>query len=98
MPETQIDILWWIVVGIGGALMTTLFWLIFKTRNEASKCKTDCSSSLNAGLNSLREDTNAHKLYIAENYVTVKALGATETRITEHLRRIEDKIDGEIKR
>lgn len=63
-------------------LLATLFRIIFKQ-------KRDCEMSICQNKDALAE----FKLHVARNYVSVNYLKDVENRLTDHLLRIEKKLD-----
>jgi hypothetical protein len=49
---------------------------------------------LDVGMGQSREALSAYKLEVAKSYVTTSTLKDVESRLTEHLVRIEAKLDG----
>ncbi|MBI5162458.1 MAG: hypothetical protein HY985_00995 [Magnetospirillum sp.] len=92
MDHWTIDVMWWIsaveLPCLGG-----LFLLIWRTRQEADSRSDVLEDRLDGGLVQTREALSAYKLEVAKSYATTGYLKDVERRLTEHLVRIEAKID-----
>ncbi|MCB1592232.1 MAG: hypothetical protein KDI90_07250 [Alphaproteobacteria bacterium] len=86
------DLVWWITV-IDLPAMAGLFWLIWKTRNEGEQAVSRLRLTLDYRSEQFREALNAFKLEVAKNYASQHDLRALETRLVNHLLRIESKLD-----
>ena len=72
----------WVTM-IESPLLAALFRIIFRQ-------KRDCENSIGFCRDALAE----FKLHVARNYVSVNYLKDVENRLTDHLLRIEKKLDG----
>ena len=90
------NLTWWITV-VELPAMATLFWLIWRARRDADTALDDCRLELETGLQFLRDGLSAFKLEVAKNYASIAYLKEVERRLTDHLVRIEEKIDGQRK-
>ena len=79
-PWTQ-DLMWWITA-VELPALAGLFLLIWRSRRELEK-----------GLGETAHDLAEFKLDVAKNYASQAALKETEQRLTDHLVRIEHKLD-----
>lgn len=86
------DLVWWITV-FDLPAMAGLFALIWRTRREAEQANTNLQRMLDHRSDQLRDALGAFKLEVAKTYASQKALQALETRLVEHLLRIESKLD-----
>ena len=86
------DLIWWITV-IDLPAMSGLFWLIWRTRQEHCKALAHVNHLLDRRNNQLRDALNAFKLEVAKNYASQNDLRNLESRLVEHLLRIETKLD-----
>lgn len=88
-----VNLIWWIsaveIPALGG-----LLWLLWRTRREVSDAVSDSRHESETGLMYLRDSLAAYKLEVAKSYVSIGYLKEVERRLTSHLVRIEDKIDG----
>lgn len=76
-----LDLVWW-ATAVELPALAGLFWLMLRGRAE-----------LEAEADRLREDLSAFKLDVARSYASTAALKDVERRLTEHLVRIEAKLD-----
>jgi hypothetical protein len=93
MQKITFDILWWI-----GAfelpVLAGLFWMFWKNSLETSKKIEENRLKFERGHALLRESLASYKLEVAKNYPSLTYLKDVEKRLTQHLRRIEEKLDG----
>ncbi len=86
------EILTWVVM-VELPVFAALFKMISKSRQEADNhfmtLKEDCGQEVIR----LRESLAEFKLHVARNYVSVNYLKDVENRLTDHLLRIEKKLD-----
>lgn len=91
MNET-LSAVWWITAvelpALGG-----LFWLISRVRDEAEKGLDDLRSRAENAQAQVRESLAAYKLEVAKTYASVGHLKEVEKRLTDHLLRIEHKLE-----
>lgn len=87
-----IDIMWWITA-VELPVLGTLFWLMWRTRTEADERLDEMAHRLEVGMGQTREALSAYKLEVAKSYATTGYLKDVERRLTEHLVRIEAKLD-----
>ena len=83
---------WW-VTAVEIPIITGLFWLIWRTREESESAVERLQSQLNQRCSQLREALGAFKLEVAKTYACHTDLRELETRLVEHLLRIEMKLD-----
>ncbi len=88
----SIDLLWWISV-VELPALATLFGLVWRNRSGMEKAieKNHHIAEFNAS--QIREALAAYKLEVAKSYASLTYLNAVEKRLTEHLLRIEKKLD-----
>lgn len=83
---------WWITIfdlpAMGGLLL-----LIWRTRADGEEAAAYLRELLETRTSQLREGLNAFKLEVAKNYASQNDLRALEQRLTDHLLRIESKLD-----
>ena len=79
-----LDLAWW-ATAVELPALAGLFWLMLRGRAE-----------LDAAHDRLRDDLSAFKLDVARSYASTAALKDVERRLTEHLVRIEAKLDSQI--
>jgi hypothetical protein len=75
------NLMWWITA-VELPALAGLFWLIWRARRE-----------LEAAVDGLREGLAAYKLEVAKSYASIAYLNDVERRLTNHLVRIENKLD-----
>jgi hypothetical protein len=92
MDHWTLDLSWWITAvelpTLGG-----LFWLSWRGRQDADTRMDELEHRLDVGLGQARENLAAYKLEVAKSYATTSYLKDVERRLTEHLVRIEAKLD-----
>ena len=92
MTEISHDLVWWITV-FDLPAMAGLFGFIWRTRQICDEAIDELQVTLDHRSDQLRDALNAFKLEVAKNYASHKDLRALETRLVEHLLRIEAKLD-----
>lgn len=92
-----IDLVWWITV-VELPVLATLFWLCWRTRRDSETAVDDTRHELETGLAFVRERLSGFKLEVAKSYASISYLKEVERRLTNHLIRIEDKLDTPIRR
>lgn len=91
--QAGINLLWWISAFELPAL-AALFALIWKNHQIHEKMIRKTRSALESSYQTLTEALSAYKLEVAKTYASLNYLNAVEKRLTEHLLRIENKLDG----
>jgi hypothetical protein len=88
----SLDLAWWVTAvelpALGG-----LFVLIWRTRSEADTRMDEIDHKVDVASSQSREALAAYKLEVAKTYATTGTLKDVERRLTEHLVRIEAKLD-----
>jgi len=87
-----LDLIWWITA-VELPALAGLFWLGWRTRQDAEAALDDTRFDFEAGLALIREKLSAFKLEVAKSYASISYLKEVERRLTHHLLRIEDKLD-----
>ena len=87
-----LDPIWWITA-VEMPMLAGLFWLGWRTRNDAESALDETRHEFDAGLSLIREKLSAFKLEVAKSYASISYLKEVERRLTHHLLRIEDKLD-----
>ena len=91
-PTWTLDLIWWITAvelpALGG-----LYWLAWRNRRDADAGLDLLRRQADAGERALREALAAYKLEVATSYVSIPYLREVEARLTDHLIRIEAKLD-----
>lgn len=94
MSETiDFNLTWWVSV-VELPALAGLFWLNWRLRKDTETAVDDCRYEFETGLSFLRDALGAFKLEVAKNYASISYLKEVERRLTDHLVRIEEKIDG----
>lgn len=92
MDHWTIDAAWWITA-VELPVLGGLFWLIWRGRQDADARLDEVEHRLDVGMGQAREALAAYKLEVAKSYATTGYLKDVERRLTEHLVRIEAKLD-----
>ncbi len=91
-PNWTIDWVWWI-----GAVelpaLAGLFWLIQRVRRDGEAEIDGIRRRVADAAERLRDGLAAYKLEVAQTYASITYLKDVESRLTEHLVRIEAKLD-----
>lgn len=93
MDHIAFDLNWW-VTAVELPVLGGMAMLIWRSRNEADHRIDDLEHRLEIGLGQARDALSAYKLEVAKSYATTGYLKDVEQRLTEHLIRIEAKLDG----
>mgnify|MGYP006421770313 CR=1 FL=1 len=90
--DWTLNIVWWITVvevpALGGLLL-----MIWRVKAELESALDTQVNRVAADLDTVRDKLAAHKVEVAERYVSLDTLRDTEGRLTAHLVRIEKKLD-----
>ncbi len=92
MTEISTDLLWWITV-VDLPALSGLLLMIWRVRGESEKNTDRLGKTLDLRCDQLREALASFKLEVAKTYASQKDMRALETRLVEHLLRIESKLD-----
>lgn len=92
MPHWTLDLAWW-VVAVEIPALAGLFVMTWRARQDAAQRMDEMDHRVDMGLGQAREALAAYKLEVAKSYATVGTLKDVERRLTEHLIRIEAKLD-----
>jgi hypothetical protein len=87
------DYIWWIGA-VELPVLAGLFWLIWKTKRELEDAMNREREEAHDSHMTLREALSAYKLEVAKSYASIGYIKDIERRLTEHLVRIEAKLDG----
>ena len=88
-----LDLIWWITA-VELPSLAGLFWFIWRTRHDLEDVVNDARHETETGLSFMREGLSAYKLEVAKSYASIPYLKEVERRLTRHLLRIENKLDG----
>ena len=87
-----LNMIWW-VTAIEIPALAGLFWLIWRLRNDWERqVERDRRHGYQAD-ERRRADLAAFKLEVAQSYASLSAMKDLEIRLTDHLLRIEKKLD-----
>lgn len=92
-----LNVIWWITA-VEIPALAGLFWLIWRNRRDTQEAIDDARHESETGLSYLREALGAFRLEVAKSYASIPYLKEVERRLTEHLVRIENKLDGVVQR
>jgi hypothetical protein len=87
-----IDLIWWITA-FELPVLASLFWMIWRSRQEFEDDLADLREHSENALSNARENLSAYKLEVAKNYASIAYMKDVERRLTGHLVRIENKLD-----
>ena len=91
MHET-LDVVWWITA-VEMPVMAGLFWQIVRLRKDSQDALENLRVRAETASAQVRESLAAYKLEVAKTYVSMDTLKEVEKRITDHLLRIEHKLE-----
>jgi hypothetical protein len=89
---SDINLLWWISVFELPA-MAALFGMIIYNQRQTEKSILNIHNFVDGNIVKIKESLSSYKLEVAKNYASLSYLNAVEKRLTEHLLRIENKLD-----
>lgn len=87
-----IDMVWW-VSAVEIPALSGLWWLVWRTRQQQDAEIAHQREMLEATTNRARDALAAYKLEVAKTYASISYLKDVERRLTDHLLRIEAKLD-----
>jgi hypothetical protein len=93
MDHIAFDPGWW-VTAVELPAMGGLALLLWRAHQDSDRRMDELEHRLDVGMGQSREALSAYKLEVAKSYVTTSTLKDVESRLTEHLVRIEAKLDG----
>ncbi|HYG89542.1 MAG TPA: hypothetical protein VD978_25175 [Azospirillum sp.] len=88
----SLDVVWWITA-VELPVLGGLFWLIARLRKDSEEALDAVRVRAEAASAQVRESLAAYKLEVAKTYVSVGMLKDVEQRLTDHLLRIEHKLE-----
>ena len=90
--QIAVDLMWWLsaveLPALGG-----LFWLTQHQRDRLEQAMAQMQAEQRAAIGATRAALADYKLEAAQRYASIGYLKDVETRLTEHLLRIEAKLD-----
>ena len=87
-----IDMVWWITV-VEIPALTGLWWLVWRNRIHQDAETAHQREMLEVTSAQARDALAAYKLEVAKTYASIAYLKDVERRLTDHLLRIEAKLD-----
>lgn len=87
-----LDVIWWITA-IELPALAGLFWMIMHVRKDGERAVDALRDGIETTATQLREALAAYKLEVAKSYASLQMLREVERRLTDHLLRIEGKLD-----
>lgn len=87
-----LDAVWWITA-IEIPAMSALFWMVWRIKRDAETATEALRRAVDLTHLQLREALSAYKLEVAKSYASIAYLKDVERRLTDHLLRIEGKLD-----
>lgn len=91
-PGAALDLVWWIT-GVELPMLAGLFWLGWRTVRDMDHAIDTLSREMEVGLGRMGRELDAYKLDVAKSYASIAYIKDVEQRLTEHLIRIEEKLD-----
>jgi hypothetical protein len=88
----SLSAVWWITA-VEMPALAGLFWLITRVRDDADKAVDELRSRADNAAAQVRESLAAYKLEVAKSYAGVGHLKEVEKRLSDHLLRIEHKLE-----
>ncbi|MEO5373169.1 MAG: hypothetical protein H7840_02690 [Alphaproteobacteria bacterium] len=92
-PDSTINIIWWISA-VEIPVMAGLFWLFWRSRQDCEHDLDEIRHEMEKGFARAAEALAAYKLEVAKSYASISTMREVEKRLTQHLLRIEQKLDG----
>lgn len=88
----SLDLVWWITV-VEIPALSGLLWMIWRTRRDQEEEMRRHKEATDKAVVQAREALSAYKLEVAKTYASISYLKEVEQRLTEHLLRIEAKLE-----
>lgn len=92
MPLLSEDLVWWVTI-VDLPALGSLFWLVWRNKNEGDKALQKLRDMLETRNSQMREALSGFKLEVAKSYASISDLKELEARLIDHLLRIEHKLD-----
>ena len=93
VPSWTIDMAWWITV-VEVPVLAGLVYMIWHVRKDVERANASHREATHATILELRDRLADHRLEVARSYASLAHLKDVEQRLTDHLLRIEHKLDG----
>jgi hypothetical protein len=84
--------LWWIMI-VEAPIVISLYWILHTIKRDLDQPGSRADSSLADALSRTRDDLAGFKLEVARIYVPLSLIRDVDRRLTEHLLRIEEKLE-----
>ena len=88
----NLDVIWWITA-VELPVISGLFWLITRHRRDAEQALEAVRQRAEAAQSQVREALANYKVEVARSYAGLDTLKTVEQRLTDHLLRIEAKLE-----
>ncbi|WP_428248920.1 hypothetical protein [Ferrovibrio sp.] len=92
MSSLPVDFAWWLSA-VELPALAGLFWMLQRQREQGEQAIEAVARDCRLAIQATRAALADYKLEVAQSYASVGALKDVETRLTEHLLRIEAKLD-----
>lgn len=90
--QLSVDLMWWLSA-VELPALAGLFWLTQHQRDRLEHLMTQVQAEHRAAITATRAALADYKLEVAQGYASIGYLKDVESRLTEHLLRIEAKLD-----
>lgn len=90
--QLSVDLMWWLSA-VELPALAGLFWLTQHQRDRLEQLMSQIQTEHRAAITATRAALADYKLEVAQGYASMGYLKDVETRLTEHLLRIEAKLD-----
>lgn len=84
--------LWWIMI-VEAPMVISLYWLLHTIKRDLDRPGGRGDTSLSDALSRTRDELAGFKLEVARTYVPLSLIRDVDRRLTEHLLRIEEKLE-----
>lgn len=85
-------IFWWVMV-VEAPMLVSLYWLLHTIKRDLERHGSKGDPSLSDALSRTRDELAGFKLEVARTYVPLSLIRDVDRRLTEHLLRIEEKLE-----
>jgi type III secretory pathway component EscV len=83
---------WWIMI-VEAPIVISVYWLLHSIKRDLERPGGRGDSSLADALSRTRDELAGFKLEVARTYVPLSLIRDVDRRLTEHLLRIEEKLE-----
>ena len=88
----NVDVIWWITA-VELPVISGLFWMITRHRRDAEQALEAVRQRADNAQSQVREALANYKVEVARSYAGLDTLKTVEQRLTDHLLRIEAKLE-----